>query len=56
MCEIGGAEDEAVLVAQVGLDGAQVGEDVGCGSVVVEEAAAGLPCELREDGSASERG
>ncbi len=46
--EGGGAEDEAVLVAQVGLDGAEVGEEVGGGGVVVAEGAAGLVGELRE--------
>jgi hypothetical protein len=46
--EASGTEDEPVLIAQVGVNGAQVGEDVGCWKVVVEEDAAGLPGELRE--------
>ena len=51
----GGAEDETVLVAQVGLDGAEIGEGVG-GGVVAEDGAAGLTRELFEDGGAGEAG
>jgi len=40
--EGGGAEDDAILVAQVGFDGAEVCGDIGRRGVVVEESAAGL--------------
>ncbi len=50
--EVGGAEDKAVLVAEAGLDGAEVGEDVVGGGVVVEHGAAGLRSELGEGGGA----